>query len=165
MNNNWLKELEKDLMGASATNKYSRYAPKSENNLSLPIFLLCLLVAVGAAVWYSKQNTNTMKPNFDTPIKLQQENRLPINPPTNIPISPPINSSLEKDIEWCKNRLALLASITNNNFAVYEKYHKDPNYVYLNKDWSIDQMPKNLDLTDPSDKEFIEQFLRKIKEQ
>lgn len=61
--------------------------------------------------------------------------------------------------KWATDRLTLMAMLTNHNTAVSQYNYPKSDMVYLNPDWTIDKMPKYLDL-DRDDRVFLQQFMR-----
>lgn len=64
-----------------------------------------------------------------------------------------------KRLTWCVNHMTLLAILANENMEIISKGHDRSQLIFLNKDWTINKMPKYIKL-DQDDKEFLQQFLR-----
>ena len=67
--------------------------------------------------------------------------------------------SLGKDNDLYQKRMTLLAIIHNNNTCVLRNNYSKRDLIYLNTDWTINEIPKHIEFN-KDDKEFIKQFVR-----
>lgn len=146
----WIRDLERELEGISPS---SRKIKSKEDNGHLIIFMFSLLVFLGFVV-FNKFNTNNVNSK-----PIVQQNVPVIQDPSYIPNQTSEYESLKRSIKRAHDKLRLLGSLQNNNFAVYNRYHPDSSYIYLNRDWTIDRVPGNLKLQD-DDEEFFREYVK-----
>lgn len=65
----------------------------------------------------------------------------------------------EEKLDWVASRLALLGALHSNNFVEAQKSLPNANFIYPNREWQIDRLPENLDLT-PEDRERLGRFVK-----
>lgn len=66
----------------------------------------------------------------------------------------------DKQIKRNKSDLNLIAILHNENFASVRQITGNQNLIFINPDWTIDDMPDNLKLTDEQKKEIAENYLK-----
>jgi hypothetical protein len=70
------------------------------------------------------------------------------------------NKTIEERLTVQGRRTAFLGMLHNNNFVVLKNGYDRNDLVFLNRDWTIDQMPKYLNLT-PEDTAYLQRYLRR----
>ena len=65
----------------------------------------------------------------------------------------------EEKLDWVASRLALLGALHSNNFVEAQKSLPNADFIYPDRDWQVDRLPENLDLT-PEDRERLGQFVK-----
>jgi hypothetical protein len=129
--------------------KLSLPTVKSKNDPSGVLLLFVLFLGLAAFVAFNyraKMPRIPQLPNF-TQYQQQQPN----------PTEELLAHVLERE-KWNSDRLAMLGIAFNNNFAVYHNNFPKQDLVYLNKDWTVNSVPKHVQLT-PRDINFIEGFI------
>lgn len=155
MEEDWVNELEKELQGIKSTPSTTKKAASKDDNF-LVVFLLGLLCFLGYIVWENKKVVIPTKPL----IPVERINIEPKEQPQES--TSELNSrieALENSTKVSRERIAKLGSIVNNNFKSSQKFNNDPDLIYFNKDWTIDKLPKYLDLT-PAEREEINKWLK-----
>ncbi len=69
------------------------------------------------------------------------------------------NTLLRKEVNELKDKIAIVGLIQNNNLCVTKNNYPKEDYLYINEDWTINEMPRRLALT-PEAKKFLSKFLR-----
>lgn len=69
------------------------------------------------------------------------------------------NKLLRKEVNELKDKVAIVGLIQNNNLCVTKNNYPKEDYLYINEDWTINEMPRRLALT-PEAKKFLGKFLR-----
>jgi len=66
---------------------------------------------------------------------------------------------LTKKVDWNSQRIVLMGMVLNENFMiVYNNYNRS-HLIFFNRDWTIDQMPHHLELTD-EDREYLKKYVK-----
>ena len=63
---------------------------------------------------------------------------------------------IEEQLKKNSRKLNLLGISHNENFSILENKNPDENFIILNHDWSLNRLPKNIEIN-PEDKKFIEE--------
>lgn len=66
--------------------------------------------------------------------------------------------ALNKRLDVAANKLKLVGLMVNENFNIIGQKISD-SFIYMNSDWTLDRMPKYLDLS-PNDRQYLEQYVR-----
>lgn len=149
---------------------------KKSNSLNLFLFALLLIVFVVIAFQFRKDKLQDINNYWNDWNSWNQVEPRPI--PEVEPNEPKLEDdptvlSLQKELdelqeryekiseknELYQKRMTLLAIINNNNWCVIKNNYSKRDLIYLNGDWTIDQMPKHVEF-DKEDEEFIKQFIR-----
>lgn len=75
-------------------------------------------------------------------------------------MSPANKSSVEQVDSSYKKRMFLLGVVFNENFSILKSNQNKKDLLILNKDWTIDRFPKNLELSE-KDLEYLESMINK----
>ncbi len=70
------------------------------------------------------------------------------------------DQSIDEKLALQARRTAFLGMLHNNNFVIMKNGYNRNDLVFLNRDWSIDQMPKYLTLT-AEDRAYLERYLHR----
>lgn len=62
-------------------------------------------------------------------------------------------------VQWNSDRLTLMGLLLNENFMIVRNNHDKGHLIFFNRDWTLDQMPHYLQLTD-DDKEYLKKFVK-----
>jgi hypothetical protein len=163
----WERDLRKQL-GNLTTPVVSQPTVKQDQT-TLYLVLLLVLLAVGLYAYDNKEELTTYF--------RQERCELPTNccppPKEQIIIQPDMSAirsmqenieklrleqeKINKRIQWNTDHLTLLADIQQENFAAIKNGNN--NFIFFNRDWTINQMPKFLELT-PEDKEFLKKYIK-----
>lgn len=154
---------------------------KKQSNV-LPMTLLFIVLAIGLLVAYDLKTDGEVQNWIISKFEKKSEkiDSLPIEP-----ISPPVNnttpisvvnelkdrmSKLEVDnqtaldklsekVAWNSHRIGLLGIIFNEDFSIMKNNLDRRNIVFLNRDWTLNQMPKCIELTE-EDKEYLNKYVK-----
>lgn len=66
--------------------------------------------------------------------------------------------ALNKRLDAAANKLKLMGLMVNENFNIIGQQISD-SFIYMNSDWTLDRMPRYLDLS-PEDRQYLEQYVR-----
>jgi len=55
--------------------------------------------------------------------------------------------------------LSLMGLLLNENFMIVRNNYNKGHLIFFNRDWTLDQMPHYLELTD-DDKEYLKKFVK-----
>lgn len=69
------------------------------------------------------------------------------------------NKSIEESMSKQARRTAFLGILHNNNFVIMKNNYNRQDLVFFNRDWTIDAMPKYLNLS-TEDQEYLRRYLR-----
>jgi len=66
---------------------------------------------------------------------------------------------LTTKVQWNNDRLTLMGMLLNENFMIVRNNYNKGHLVFFNRDWTLDQMPHYLELSD-DDKEYLKKFVK-----
>jgi hypothetical protein len=67
--------------------------------------------------------------------------------------------NLTTKVQWNNDRLSLMGLLLNENFMIVRNNYNKGHLIFFNRDWTLDQMPHYLELTD-DDKEYLKKFVK-----
>lgn len=62
-------------------------------------------------------------------------------------------------VKWNSDRIALVGMLMNENFLIVRNNYDRGHLIFFNQDWTIDQMPHYIELTD-TDREYLRKFCK-----
>lgn len=150
----------------------------------LPMTLLFIVLAIGLLVAYDLKTDGEVQAWILSKFEKKSEQFEPstVNP---VPVTPQSNSvaplnviselndrisklevenkaainELSEKTSWNSHRIGLMGIIFNENFLIYKNNLDRKNIVFFNRDWTINQMPKCIDLTE-EDKEYLKKYIK-----
>ena len=154
-------------------NSSQRQKPHNNGKLTSILSIGVLLGVVALVVAWSVKNNMSSRDDiaYRPPVEQHQDfgNYPPRNPYPQYPTDPRPSEEYRQTqqmvqkvwerTKWTTDRLTLMAMLTNHNTAVAQYNYPKTDYVYLNPDWTIDKMPKHLNL-DTEDRAFLQRFMR-----
>lgn len=69
------------------------------------------------------------------------------------------NEKLTKKVEWNSHRIVLMGMLMNENFMIVRNNQNKGHLIFFNRDWTIDQMPHYLELSD-EDRAYLQKFVK-----
>lgn len=153
---NWLDELEDTI--DDQTPQLRPVVKSDQDKLTLPLFLLFLVVSVGLVGAYVWKKNSTYATRYQPNVITQS--------PSN---GPNYNyRSYQKDVDevrkatekvwdktkWNTDKMRLIAVINNHNTAVVKNNYAKSDLIYINEDWTINRLPNHLNLSE-DDKEWL----------
>lgn len=136
-------ELEIEDIVSKNKNSESKQSVKKSNTVqnNIPMIYGAVLL-LGLALYFGwKQKVETLAA---TPITIVNT----------APVAQDEIKAIKDDVLSESDKLVLLGILMNQNTFVTEQGHPKENYVYLNSDWTLSEVPKNLTLDDKT-KEFL----------
>jgi len=152
--------------------------PKDNNT----ILMLVLLIILGGAMLfaYDSKSGGRFQSWLSSLGSKSNDNSMPIEQPSSI--EQPINhdaeiAALRADIQrldsdnkvkldklttkvqWNSDRLTLMGILLNENFMIVRNNYSRGHLIFFNRDWTLDQMPRYLELSD-DDKEYLKKFVK-----
>jgi hypothetical protein len=67
--------------------------------------------------------------------------------------------ALSAKINTNANKIGLMGLLLNENFSMIMKGEKSNDFVFFNRDWTLDRMPRYIDLTE-DDKEYLKKYVK-----
>lgn len=136
----------------------------------LVIFVLILMTLF----IYNQKSGGTISKWFENRIQIASPDRSPQNPTLpSMPPDKPIVTQLQADVaklkqnmdvlsgkvKWNSDRISLMGMVLNENFVIMGNNYNRSHLVFFNSDWTIDKMPKYLEIQD-KDKEYLQKFVK-----
>ena len=136
----------------------------------LVIFILVLM----ALFIYNQKSGGTISKWFKNRIQIAVPDRSPQKPTLpSLPSDKPIVTQLQADVaklkqdmdglsgkvKWNSDRITLMGMVLNENFVIMGNNYNRSHLVFFNSDWTIDKMPKYLEIQD-KDKEYLQKFVK-----
>lgn len=149
----WEIDLRKQLGGVPSKEVQSTPIPEKLDRTMIYLFLILVFLVVGVYAFANKEVVwqYLNPPCENKPISQELEVRSQIE---RLRIE---QDKINKRLAWSNERLVLLATVQQENFAALK--NGDNNFIYFKGDWTINQMPRFLELT-PEDKEFLKKYLK-----
>lgn len=66
---------------------------------------------------------------------------------------------LTSKVKWNSDRITLMGMVLNENFVITGNNYDRSHLIFFNADWTIDKMPKYLELQE-KDKEYLKKFVK-----
>ena len=66
---------------------------------------------------------------------------------------------LSKKVDWNSQRIVLMGMVLNENFMIVRNNYNRGHLIFFNRDWTIDQMPHYLELSD-DDREYLKKYVK-----
>lgn len=121
--------------------------------MSLVVLVLCVLIFVVYEVKKTSQNINA--PTKEKEVELESE---PEKESITEVESDKFNKLSDK-VQLMNEKLSLIGMLFNENFVVVRDNHEKTDLSFLNRDWTIDQMPHHITLSE-SDKEYLKKYVK-----
>jgi hypothetical protein len=149
----WLQDLDADLGPGRRSQSHCRCQPKQTDKWGIALFVgvgLLAVLLVGAFLYRGGHLDRWVKPQRPYAPYSQ---RYQANPQAYM------LERVEKRSRWNSEILTLISILNNHNLAVSQHGYPRSEYIYLNKDWTIDRLPNRVKL-DPETRAFLQKYLR-----
>ncbi len=67
--------------------------------------------------------------------------------------------ALSAKLDTNSNKIGLMGLLLNENFSMIMKGEKSNDFIFFNRDWTLDRMPRYIDLTE-DDKEYLKKYVK-----
>lgn len=164
----WEIDLRKQLEGKSDgyINNISIKAPQPKQNKQsdvLPLFIVLMLLGCTTLFLINQQNNGSLKEwvlsKFKSVEKTDEKTELLLKLIDN---SKSVDSRLDKlsnKITINEDKITVIGMLLNENFAILKHKQDQSDFILLNRDWTLNKMPKYLSLSD-SDKEYLQKYVK-----
>ena len=152
MHDDFLAQLEQQIRDVR-NHKIPRPVKKKESNLWFFVSVAVLTVAI--VFVYTNKNIN-----FSTILQDRVAQTIEEQDPKLLEIVKGLWETQQKHQELIKtlgDRMAITGAVLNNNTAVTQNKYSVEDYVYISRDWKMNQQPKHLRAT-PKERQIIDQY-------
>lgn len=162
-----------------------RAQQKADDKKNNTLLMMVLLIVLGIATLFAYDSKSGGKIQAWIQARFTSSPSAPIEQPTG-PVIGPTNPSksydadiaalradiqkmdaenkanldkLSKKVDWNGQRITLMGMVLNENFVIVRNNYNKGHLIFFNRDWTLDQMPHYLELTD-EDREYLKKYVK-----
>ena len=140
--------------------------PVKQINKTTTMFIVWLIILGFLVIFAYDRKTNAISQWFDRSTPVAEEKPRPNSELAELRgivrrNQADTTAALEKIQTKTKlnsERIILLGMLSNENAMIYRQNYDKNDLIFLNRNWTLDQMPKHLQMT-PEDREYLKKFV------